>query len=240
MRGRDTLFTLLGESDKSPARAVIPRMPGRSEALEEFFTSLQEAVWRLLSGSWERIELRDLRRVAAVDVAYRGDLALVVAVCWDLEKEEPVEEKWLTCKAPYPYVPGLLFLREAPPMLKAVRLLEREWSLLLVDGHGLLHPRRMGLAVILGLVLGKPVLGVAKSLLVGVEGPGENWGPVEVSGETLGYWFKLGGGGKFYASPGYLLTVDQVPKIVRALGSGYPEPLAYADKLSRKLARNLP
>jgi deoxyribonuclease V len=209
-------------------------------ALEEFFTFLQEAMWRLLSRSWKSVELRDLRRVAAVDVAYKDDLAIAATVCWDLEKREPVEEKWLACEAPYPYVPGLLFLREAPPMLKVVKLLEREWSLLLVDGHGLLHPRRMGLAAILGLVLDKPALGVAKSLLVGVEGPGKDWGPVEVSGEMLGYWFKLGGGGKFYASPGYLLSVDQVPELIKALGSRYPEPLAYADKLSRKLARSLP
>jgi deoxyribonuclease V len=214
-------------------------MPGRSEVLEEFFTSLQEAIWGILSRSWQSVELSDLRRIAAVDVAYRGDLALAVAVCWDLERGEPVEERWLACEAPYSYVPGLLFLREAPLMLRAVKLLEHEWSLLLVDGHGLLHPRRMGLAVLLGFLLGKPALGIAKSLLVGVEGPGEDWGPVEVSGEILGYWFKTWGGGKFYVSPGYLLTVDQVPELVRILRSRYPEPLAYADKLSRRLARSL-
>jgi len=214
-------------------------MLGRSEAFEEFFTSLQEAMWRILLRSWEGVELRDLRRIAAVDVAYKGDLALAVAVCWDLERGKPVEERWLACEAPYPYVPGLLFLREAPPMLRVVKLLEHEWSLLLVDGHGLLHPRRMGLAMILGLVLNKPTLGIAKSLLIGVEGPGENWGPVEVSGEILGYWFKTRSDGKFYVSPGYLLTVDQVPKLIRILGSRYPEPLAYADKLSRRLVRNL-
>ena len=165
------------QSFKSPARAIIPQMSSRSEVLEEFFISLQEAMWRILSRSWESVELRDLRRIAAADVAYRGDLALAVAICWDLERGEPVEEKWLACEALYPYVPGLLFLREAPPMLRAVKLLEHEWSLLLVDGHGLLHPRRIGLAVILGFVLGKPALGVAKSLLVGIEGPGEDWGP---------------------------------------------------------------
>ncbi|MCL7394449.1 MAG: endonuclease V [Thaumarchaeota archaeon] len=213
-------------------------MLGRSEVLEEFFISLQEAMWRILSRSWESVELDNPRRIASVDIAYRGDLALAVAVCWDLERGEPVEERWLACETPYPYVPGLLFLREAPLMLRAVKLLEHDWSLLLVDGHGLLHPRRMGLAVILGLVLGKPALGVAKSLLVGVEGPGEDWGPVEVSGEVLGYWFKTEGGGKFYVSPGYMLTVDHVPKLVRILGSRYPEPLAYADKLSRRLARS--
>lgn len=215
-------------------------MPSRSEVLEEFFTAFQEAVWKLISKNWERAELRDCRMIVAVDVAYRNELALAVAVCWDMKRRGPVEEKWLACEAPYSYVPGLLFLREAPPMLKAIKLLEHDWSLLLVDGHGLLHPRRMGLAVILGFILDKPSLGVAKSLLVGVEGPGDDWGPVEVSGEILGYWFKPVDGGKFYASPGYLLGVDQVPGIIKALGSGYPEPLAYADKLSRKLAKSLP
>ncbi|MEM3921987.1 MAG: endonuclease V [Nitrososphaerota archaeon] len=212
----------------------------RSEILEEFFAAFQEALWSRISRSWERTELQDLRRIAAVDVAYRGELALAAAVCWDLKKHEPIEEKWFACEAPYPYVPGLLFLREAPPMLKAIKLLEHDWSLLLVDGHGILHPRRMGLAVMLGLILDKPALGIAKSLLVGVEGPGDYWGPVEVSGEVLGYWFKHVDGGRFYASPGYLLGVDRIPEIIKDLGAGYPEPLAHADKLSKRLARSLP
>ncbi len=215
-------------------------MRGGSEVLEEFFTALQEAIWKLISRCWEKADLKGLREVAAVDIAYKEDLALAVAVCWDLEQNEPVEEKWLACEAPYPYIPGLLFLREAPPMLRAIKLLEHDWSLLLVDGHGLLHPRRMGLAVFLGFMLNKPALGIAKSLLVGVEGPGENWGPVWFSGEILGYWFKLRGGRKFYASPGYMIHVEQVPKIIEIFGLDYPKPLAYVDELSKKLIRNLP
>lgn len=207
--------------------------------MEEFFVAFQEAVWKLISRSW-KAELRNHDRIAAVDVAYRGELAIAVAVCWDLWERGPVEEKWLACKIPYPYVPGLLFLREAPLMLKATKLLEHDWDLLLVDGHGLLHPRKMGLAVILGFILDKPALGVAKSLLIGIERPGNYWGPVEVSGEILGYWFKSASGGKFYASPGYLLDMDQVPEIIESFRLEYPEPLVYADKLSRKLAKSLP
>ncbi len=209
-------------------------MNRRNEVLEEFFTDLQRSLSNILWRSWKSIDLKKIELVAAVDVAYRGNLAFAAAVMWSLKEDKPVDEKHLVCEAAYPYVPGLLFLREAPIMLRVVKLLDPGWQILLVDGHGLLHPRKMGLAVFLGLALNKPTLGIAKSLLVGSEREGGWFGEVEVSGEVLGYWFKPKEGRTFYASPGYMIDVRQVPKIIEMLGLRYPEPLKYADKMSKE------
>ena len=212
-------------------------MERRNEVLEEFFVDLQSSLSELIQRSWRGVKLDGLEIVAAVDVAYRDDLASAAAVSWSLKEDKPIEEKKFLCEATYPYVPGLLFLREAPIMLKAVKLLSSSWQLLLVDGHGLLHPRKMGLAIFLGLALSRPTLGIAKSLLVGSEKPGGWFGEVEVSGEVLGYWFKPEKGRGFYASPGYMIEVRQVPKIIEMLGGHYPKPLSLADKLSKEQLR---
>ena len=209
----------------------------RNEILEEFFVDLQKAIGRTLKME-RRLRLDELENLVSVDAAYRGELMAVAAVKWSLRRDEVVGEKTLICKPPYPYVPGLLFLREGPPMLKLVKEFE-DWQLLLVDAHGILHPRRMGLAVFLGFILDKPAIGLAKSLLIGEEELGETSGRVFVEGKALGYWFKPKDSRKFYVSPGYMVEVNQIPEIVSILGSRYPEALRRADMLSKKMLRDL-
>ena len=205
------------------------------ELLKEFFIDLQLALGRLLEKFEEKIRVEELKVVAAVDAAYARNLMSLAAVEWDLQENKPIQQSSFVCEPTYPYVPGLLFLREGPPMLRAVKKLSDRWQLLLVDAHGILHPRRMGLAVFLGFLLNKPSLGVAKSLLVGSEVPGKRFGEVEVNREVLGYWFKFERSRKFYASPGYMIEVGQVPKIIEKFGGRYPDPLRYVDKLSKRI-----
>ncbi len=90
----------------------------------------------------------------------------------------------------FPYVPGLLSFREAPPILELLRGLSEKPDLLLVDGHGLAHPRRFGLACHVGLFSDVPTIGVAKSRLVGTyQEPGIERGSrskLADRGETVG------------------------------------------------------
>ena len=209
----------------------------RNEMLEEFFIDLQEAVRRALKIE-ARLNVKNVENIVSVDAAYREELMAVAAVKWSLKRGEAVEERTMICEPPYPYVPGLLFLREGPPMLKLIKEF-KDWQLLLVDAHGILHPRRMGLAVFLGFILDKPAIGLAKSLLVGEEEAGETFGRVFVEGDALGYWFKPKNSRKFYASPGYMVEVDQIPELVSILGSRYPEALRRADMLSKRALRGL-
>ena len=110
-----------------------------------------------------------LRSVCGVDVAYDAtrNLAFAAAVRLSWPKLEVLEEVTAASPVRFPYVPGLLGFREAPAVLEALALLKETPDLLLVDGHGRAHPRRCGLASMLGLALDMPALGCAKSLLVG-------------------------------------------------------------------------
>jgi len=103
---------------------------------------------------------------------------------------ELVETATALAKLTFPYIPGLLSFREAPACLAAVRRLKSEPDLFLVDGQGIAHPRRMGLAAHLGLFLDKPTIGCAKSRLIGTfEPPGIEKGrhtPLRDGDEIIG------------------------------------------------------
>lgn len=212
-------------------------MEGRNPLLERFFAELQRAVGSAALASREGLTSEELEVVVGVDAAYGDGLVASAAVAWRVGEREVVAYSTHICEPPYPYVPGLLFLREGPPMLEAVKGLRPGWELLLVDAHGVLHPRRAGLAVFLGFILEKPALGVAKSLLVGVEEEGEEVGRVFIEGRHLGYWFRPKGSRKFYVSPGYRVSLEEVPRIMGRVGPGYPEALRLADRLARRRIR---
>ena len=165
-------------------------------------------------------------RVCGVDVAYSGDVAYCSAVVMgrDLKLIESFDaESTVT----HPYVPGLLMLREAGPILHALDMLKSDYDLLLVDGHGLLHPRKCGLACYVGVTLNKPTIGVAKSRLCGTVRPD---GFVEMDGKILGYAFSK----KLYISAGHRISLKTAMAIVKELGT---EPLRLADVNSKMQKR---
>lgn len=197
-----------------------------------FFEELQRAIARVALEAGKVV--KEVEVVVGVDAAYHENLMVAAAVAWDVGSREVISESFHICEPPHPYVPGLLFLREGPALLEAVKRIKHRWDLLMVDGHGLLHPRRAGLAVILGFILDMPSLGVAKSLLVGVEGEGEEMGPIYLDDKVLGYWFRRNGRRRFYVSPGYRVGVGDVPRIVERVGPGYPEVMRLADRAARE------
>jgi deoxyribonuclease V len=128
--------------------------------------------------------------VGAVDAAYRENTVYAAAVVCDYPSMRLVEHAQAIIPVGFPYVPGLLSFREVPAILDALSKLCSLPDLMLVDGHGLAHPRRFGLACHLGVLLDTPVVGVAKSVLVGEMGalgtePGSIANLVE-QGEVVG------------------------------------------------------
>lgn len=167
----------------------------------------------------------EISRVCGVDAAYAGDTAYCSAVVMD--GQSVIESVDAETAVTHPYVPGLLMSREAGPIFHALGMLKSGYDLLLVDGHGLLHPRRCGLACYVGVALDKPTIGVAKSRLCGTVRPD---GFVELGGEILGYALSK----KLYVSVGHKISLKTAIAIVKELGT---EPLRLADSNSKAQKR---
>lgn len=107
--------------------------------------------------------------IAGLDCAFTKDKQKVIAavVVLKLPKLEIVETMIATRKLTFPYIPGLLSFREAPACISAVEKLSITPDAFIIDGQGIAHPRRLGLAAHLGLFFDKPTIGCAKSRLVG-------------------------------------------------------------------------
>lgn len=182
-----------------------------------------------------------IKRACGVDVSYSGRVAYCSAAVVEAEKMELVELATHKSKATYPYIPGLFFLREAQPALDTLKKLKGGFDLLLVDGHGVLHPRRCGLASYLGVALDVPTIGVAKSLLCGIVRPDSY---IEFEGQVLGFAVARASGSEekgkrsaVYVSVGHRISLDTAIAIVRQLtkeGHLTPEPLRIADINSKK------
>jgi len=214
----------------------IPRAPHR------FTISPAEAiaVQRRLAG---RVAIRALegrpRWLAGVDCAFSADGARCVAavVLWDRETKQAVETRTAWRPLRFPYVPGLLSFREAPAILAALRRLRASPDALLVDGHGYAHPRRFGIACHLGVLVGIPTVGVAKSRLCGTHAePGARRGaraPLTQDGAEIGSVLRTREGSKpIFVSIGHLVDLASAEAIVLSADGGnrLPEPTRLADR----------
>jgi deoxyribonuclease V len=160
--------------------------------------------------------------ICGVDVAYSDDIAYCSAVVMD-RNSRLLESLDSETVAANPYVPGLLMLREAEPIFHVLRMLKVGYDMLLVDGHGLLHPRKCGLACYVGVTLDKPTIGVAKSRLCGTVRPDCF---VELGGDIVGYSISK----KLYVSVGHRTSLKTAIAIVSELGI---QPLRLADVNSK-------
>ena len=151
------------------------------------------------------------RTVCAVDVAYRGDQGFATGILWDLSSSEIVVKSNIVDKVRVDYLPGFLAFREGPLILAAASKLAKSAHVFMVDGHGRVHPRRLGLACHVGLALGKPTIGVAKSRFYGkVEGD-KIVGP---QGSLLGRLVETASGKLFYVSVGNQIGLDDAIRLV--------------------------
>src|SRR3954447_16317028 len=156
-------------------------LPAEARALQKELAGSVDTTTPL--GRWDT--------VAAADVSFnKFDPVLYAAVVVVRAGSfEVVERVGVTAPAKFPYVPGLLSFREAPALLDAFARLETRPDVVLCDGQGIAHPRRLGIASHLGLWLGLPTVGCAKSLLCGhFEEPGPDRGdrsPLIGRGETI-------------------------------------------------------
>ena len=144
----------------------------------------------------EKVQLVELKNhpktIAGIDCALSRDKKRIIAcvVLLKLPGFEPIEMENATQKLTFPYIPGLLSFRESPACIAAVEKLKNEPDAFIIDGQGIAHPRRFGLACHLGLFFDKPTVGCAKSRLTGsFEDPAPEKGsysPLKDGEETIG------------------------------------------------------
>jgi deoxyribonuclease V len=186
-----------------------------------------------------RRDFRRLRTIAGMDVAVGHDVARAAACVMSYPGLEPVATAVAERPLVFPYVPGLLGFREVPALLAALAELPLRPDLLLVDGHGLAHPRRFGVACHLGVESGLPAIGCAKSLLVGTHRPvGRRRGAstrLVDQGEVIGRCLRTRDGVRpVWVSIGHRIDLDSAVAIVLACTPRYrlPEPIRCADQLA--------
>jgi deoxyribonuclease V len=192
------------------------------------------------------------RRIAGVDVSStRFDPLLTAGVIvWDRETGDILEAVWAQRTQTMPYIPGLLSFREIPVLAEAIRHLTIEPDAFLVDGQGIAHPRRLGIAAHLGLLIDVPTVGIAKSLLAGKgDDPGNDAGsttPLFDKGECIGAIVRTKAECKpLYISPGNRIGVDDAVSLALSCTRGYrlPEPTRLAHlhvNLARTTGKGLP
>jgi deoxyribonuclease V len=210
--------------------------------------------WDLTPGEAARLQasLRDtvilqplamdsLRTVCGVDLGFRGEMAHAALVVLRFPTLEITELAEAETPITFPYVPGLLSFRELPAVLAALEKLSELPDVFLCDGQGLAHPRRFGIACHLGVLLDRPAVGCAKSILVGRHAPVDplagSFSELRDRGETVGMALRTKTNVKpVFISPGHRCDLPSAVNLALACTRGYrlPEPTRLADRLASR------
>lgn len=195
-----------------------------------------------------RVDLSDAQaslpaRIAGIDSGFEdgGRTTLSAAVLLDGASQQPLETTLARLPTSLPYIPGLLSFRELPAALQALAQLSQAPELVMVDGHGIAHPRGLGIAAHLGVLTGLPSIGVGKSRLVGdFDEPGPLQGdhsPLMFKGRQVGWVLRSKPRCKpLFVSPGHRVSVETCLPLVLDCLRGYrlPEPTRLADRLASR------
>lgn len=199
----------------------------------------------------ERVRLRPLKRkirtIAGADVSFNrfSDRIYAGIVVLSLPDLEVIESTAIRSRTRFPYIPGLLSFRELPALLEAWATLKTIPDALILDGQGLAHPRRFGIACHAGIWLKIPTIGCAKSILVGkhAELPPEagSQTPLVDRNEQIGIVLRTKKSvAPVYVSPGHLIDMPGAVNLVQRSLTRYrlPETTRQAHLLVNRLREN--
>ncbi|RLI91021.1 MAG: deoxyribonuclease V [Candidatus Altiarchaeales archaeon] len=184
----------------------------------------------------------EIKYVAGVDQSFPNEKEVISAIVLLRFPELSLKAKSFSrVKVNFPYIPGFLAFRELPAILKAWKNLSKKPDVLLVDGHGIAHPRGLGIASHLGVLIKRPTIGVAKRLLVGkYKAVREEMLASEIiyQGKLVGYALKSKPNCKeIFISPGNMISAERALEITKKCIAKHklPEPLRLAHRLSKEL-----
>lgn len=200
----------------------------------------------------EKVRFEPLRSkpelIAGLDCAISKDGRRIVAACvlLKLSDFELVETADAIRKLNFPYIPGLLSFREAPVCIAAVEKLKCKPDIFIIDGQGVAHPRRLGIASHLGLLLDKPTIGCAKSRLTGQfeEPPPEkgSYGPLKDGEEVIGAVVRTRTNvAPVFVSVGNKCTLEDAIEVILSCVTKYrlPEPTRIAHQVVSRLKQTI-
>jgi deoxyribonuclease V len=185
--------------------------------------------------------------IAGADVSYtkKSEIFYAGVVVFKLQTMEKVEEVTANGKVSFPYIPGLLSFRESPILLKAFAKIKTEPDVVILDAQGTAHPRGIGLASHIGLLLDKPSIGCAKTRLIGeyneVGGEAGCHSPLMIKEKIVGAVLRTRKNVKpVFVSPGHKIDLNISIDLVLKSCRGYrlPEPIRQAHNLVKRTAVN--
>jgi deoxyribonuclease V len=184
------------------------------------------------------ITLDQIHVVAGIDASYK-EIGRAAVIAFSFPDLQIIDQALATRESLFPYIPGLLTFREGPAVEEAVGKLTVSPDVLIFDGQGIAHPRRMGIAAHMGVVFDKPSIGCAKSRLTGkYTDPGPNAGdrsPLYDRGEQIGVVLRSKPRtNPLFISVGHKITLDLAVDVILRCLRGYrlPEPTRMADKIA--------
>ncbi len=199
-----------------------------------------------------KVEQKKLAKQLSLKNAFDFSLAEIIAGCYNAflpgkiisaivicKNFDVIEQQYVVKKLAFPYIAGFRAYRELPAMIECYQKLEEQPDFLFVNGHGIAHPRMLGLASHFSLAINRPTIGIAKNLLVGKVKKGKIYLRNKIVGVEL---LTKEGSKPIYVSPGNMITLktalELTRKFIRAPHK-LPEPLVQAKKLVNSIIKEL-
>ncbi len=177
----------------------------------------------------------EIKKVAGADAAYHNGIVIAGVVVLEYPSLKIIESKYSVSPVTFPYIPGLLIFREGPALLKTFEKIKNKPDVIIFDGQGIAHPRRMGIATHLGILLDSPSIGCAKSILTGeYVSIGEEKGDFTIlkdGSDTVGAVLRTKRGvSPVFVSPGHKIDIiTSMEIILKCIGKHkLPEPVRQA------------
>ncbi|MFN3966907.1 MAG: endonuclease V [Endomicrobiia bacterium] len=208
-------------------------------------TRIQEELSNKISLKCVFSSLKEIKTIAGCDVSYDDNIVKASVVLFSFPELTILEKIKIQklLKEVFPYIPGYLSFREGPLLIECIKKLKNKPDVTLFDGQGIAHPRKIGIAAHVGVLLDIPTIGCAKNLLYGIyeEPPTQVKGAYnylkDPSGEIIGIVLRTREFVKpIFVSPGHKIDIEMSKDLVLACCRKYriPEPLRIAHKVSKE------
>ncbi len=190
----------------------------------------------------KRISLYDetltIKKVAGCTSICTENKIIYVMVVLDYKTLEILESKYTIMRCGFPHIPGFLGYRQGPSAVETYHKLEIDPDVLIIEGTGIMHPRKIGVASHIGLLIDKPTIGISKSIIYGEKKKDTIYIDKEAVAKEI---ITKEHAKPIYVSPGNRIGLSRSLEVIRSVQKNHklPEPLHIAHKLSVKIKKNI-